>query len=304
MENIASSVRGGKKRAIAIAVAAVLGVAVSAESHAVTTLQTVELAWDGVFSFLDPTGSAIANTSLSGKSNNQFLTPVSGTLTLNLDPLSGGVVSGAAGISPFEWGAGTLPWVTGDVTLDPVGDGQGGPGTLVLGNMLFNWNGNQDVPISIVWDMAGLLSELAGVQVGDLISGVGAVPAADGTYLNSTQGYVDLGPTPVATTEWNTTLADGCAVGSCIGVDPSGASPLLVDTAINEDKSFGLPAPILGIGGVPMPDGPFTGINANFDMSSLTVTSISNVPVPAAIWLFASGLVLLAGSRRRPSRVN
>ncbi|HIO54930.1 MAG TPA: VPLPA-CTERM sorting domain-containing protein, partial [Chromatiales bacterium] len=43
---------------------------------------------------------------------------------------------------------------------------------------------------------------------------------------------------------------------------------------------------------------PFAGFNANFDITAIHIT---NVPVPAAVWLFGSGLVGLAGiaSRRR-----
>lgn len=44
----------------------------------------------------------------------------------------------------------------------------------------------------------------------------------------------------------------------------------------------------LGLG---MVDGPFPGFSANFDMTA--------VPVPAAVWLFGSGLIGLAGVARR-----
>jgi len=48
-----------------------------------------------------------------------------------------------------------------------------------------------------------------------------------------------------------------------------------------------------GILGLGMVDGPFPGFNANFNMTT------SEVPVPAAVWLFGSGLVGLAGIARR-----
>ncbi|HHZ88239.1 MAG TPA: VPLPA-CTERM sorting domain-containing protein, partial [Chromatiaceae bacterium] len=51
-----------------------------------------------------------------------------------------------------------------------------------------------------------------------------------------------------------------------------------------------------GIGGSPMIDGPFAGFSANFDITAIHIT---NVPVPAAVWLFGSGLVGLAGIARR-----
>ena len=48
--------------------------------------------------------------------------------------------------------------------------------------------------------------------------------------------------------------------------------------------------------------GPFTGIRGYVDIgsgNSMTVTSISAVPVPAAVWLFGSGLLGLLGISRR-----
>jgi len=49
-----------------------------------------------------------------------------------------------------------------------------------------------------------------------------------------------------------------------------------------------------GILGVGMIDGPFLGFHANFDF-----TTPNAVPVPAAVWLFASGLIGLVGVARR-----
>jgi hypothetical protein len=48
--------------------------------------------------------------------------------------------------------------------------------------------------------------------------------------------------------------------------------------------------------------GPFVGIRAYVDIgsgNSMTVTSITTVPVPAAVWLFGSGLLGLVGMARR-----
>ena len=47
-----------------------------------------------------------------------------------------------------------------------------------------------------------------------------------------------------------------------------------------------------GIRGLGMIDGAFVGFNANFDF-------VTPVPVPAAVWLFGSGLVGLVGVARR-----
>lgn len=49
-----------------------------------------------------------------------------------------------------------------------------------------------------------------------------------------------------------------------------------------------------GVLGLGMTDGAFVGFNANFNF-----TAPAEVPVPAAVWLFGSGLVGLAGIARR-----
>ena len=50
-----------------------------------------------------------------------------------------------------------------------------------------------------------------------------------------------------------------------------------------------------------MQDGPFGNNYANFDAQELTITSYtpSAIPVPAAVWLFGSGLLGLVGVARR-----
>ncbi len=56
-----------------------------------------------------------------------------------------------------------------------------------------------------------------------------------------------------------------------------------------------------GIAGSPMTTAPFPGQNAAFDFTSIsaTNTTVSAVPVPAAAWLFGSGLLGLVGVARR-----
>jgi len=49
-------------------------------------------------------------------------------------------------------------------------------------------------------------------------------------------------------------------------------------------------------------DTPFPGIRGYLDIgsgNSMHVTSVSAVPVPAAVWLFGSGLIGLAGFAKR-----
>jgi len=54
-----------------------------------------------------------------------------------------------------------------------------------------------------------------------------------------------------------------------------------------------------GILGQKMVDGPFIGFSANFDIDGGIPGAPSAVPVPAAVWLFGSGLLGLVGVARR-----
>jgi len=61
-----------------------------------------------------------------------------------------------------------------------------------------------------------------------------------------------------------------------------------------------------GVNGMPMaPNGPFAGFNANFQANMGAIADVSDVPVasavpvPAAVWLFGSGLIGLVGVARR-----
>jgi hypothetical protein len=56
-----------------------------------------------------------------------------------------------------------------------------------------------------------------------------------------------------------------------------------------------------GTPGSPMIDGPFGGFNANFN-ADLAFTPAAAVPVPAAAWLFGSGLMGLAAVARRKKK--
>jgi hypothetical protein len=53
-----------------------------------------------------------------------------------------------------------------------------------------------------------------------------------------------------------------------------------------------------GVPGIPMTGGPFQGFNASFGGTAV-VSSVSAVPIPAAVWLFGSGLLGLVGVARR-----
>ena len=181
----------------------------------------------------------------------------------------------------------------------------------VLGNMLVDWGSADGIPVSMVWDATGLLNAIDyGLQPGDVVSGTNlkrngltvldvnsAIPASDGDYYNNAGGYtVNQGPAPLATTTLNTTpICDRRYIGGrrqsedCMGLAVSGMAPFFDD----------------GIAGSPLVDGPFPSFQISIDIgsgNSLTVLSVASstpVPVPAAVWLFGSGLLGLIGVARR-----
>ena len=122
-------------------------------------------------------------------------------------------------------------------------------------HMLFDWNGSNNIDVVNVWDM-------------NAVWGYGPNDGSSTSYLEG----ADLGCFPAGK-----------------GGDPT--SPectalfatewLFASTDVNGN----------GVPGHGMVDGPFTGFNANFNVSA--------VPVPAAAWLMGSGLLGLIGIARR-----
>ena len=265
-----------KKTLVAAAVAAALGTAGGASAA------TLNMTWSGAFTMLNASGTPSSNSDAAAASPWWgWRTPITGTMSFNTT-----TGAGTGTVKPFSFFGSGLAKAT-NVTMQAIGNGSGGPGPLVLGNMSFNWNGNNLIPVSIVLDASGLFNAISnGVTPGEVISNTGVLPASNDTVftLHTTTYTLPLGPTPVATTIWNTTNIGTVA----LGTNPSGTLPLITDTTVDLTNGD------IGIGGSPMEAGPFGGYNANFDMTTLTV-----VPIPAAAWLFGSGLLGLVGIARR-----
>lgn len=270
-----------KKTALTAAVLTALGTAGMVQTASATVY---DFTVTGYFTMLDPTGAFLANTS-PPYATNQFSgkrTAITGTL--HYDTLTN-FGSGSATISSFNFFNGSSPAVAQGVTLQYIGNGtctsndplQGcQSGNLLLGNMLFNWSGNNGIPVSIVWDASGMLNAISGgnLIVGSVITSTGALPAS-----NTTKTTLQIGPAPVSTTTWNTTTINcapgGGTTGPCLGVSPSGGLPLLATYPAGYWSGYaGESSPI---GGSPMVAGPFGAYNANFDFLSMTVTCINNV---------------------------
>lgn len=252
-----------KKTAVITALGLALGGGVATAQAVI-----VDASWSGVFTMLDPQGGAIQNTSLPHYYDPTwgygFRTQISGTLSF--DTSTG---SGTASTTPFHFYYD--PFQFHDIALQAIGDGAGGAGTLIAARMLFDWNGNYNVPVDLVFDGAGFLGALtSGVSTSTTISGVGATPASDGIK----SGKYPIGPAPLVTTSFDT---DFYSDPNCV----------LTNSCITGDD---------GIGGSPMVSGPFPDLNINIDVLSMHVTQA--VPLPAAVWLLGSGLMGLVGMAR------
>ncbi|MFK5947574.1 MAG: VPLPA-CTERM sorting domain-containing protein [Methylococcales bacterium] len=194
--------------------------------------------------------------------------------TIQFDTATG---SGSATVNPFEFFHGSR-LVTSNFELQAIGN------SLIIGNMNMSWLWS-DFTSQVVWDASGLFSELATVAYGDVYdastckaSGACATPASD----QIEKGRYPIGPTPIVTTSFNTVGQTG--IGTTIG-----------QLSLGTDD---------GIGGSPIyspPNYTFTGFNPNFDITTITITSGPHppIPVPAAVWLFGSGLLGLTTLARR-----
>jgi hypothetical protein len=136
-------------------------------------------------------------------------------------------------------------------------------------HMLFDWNGNNNIDVFVVANP----NSIFGSGIARSANTLGCTATSQGgsatqpNCLWDGPGYVagNSANKPAGSTVWMLSSADG-----------------------NGD----------GIMGIPMPTGgPFQGFNANF---SANMTSTAKpVPVPAAVWLFGSGLLGLVGIARR-----
>ena len=281
-----------KKTLLATAMIASLGATTAAQSASYT------FSGEGFFTMITPTGGVLSNPDASANPYYGFRTALSG-LSMTFDTATG---AGSGSVDPFLFSGTTA--VANGITMQAIGDGNGNPGTLVMGAISFDYGPTVGIPVYLVADAAGLFGALqGGLSVGDTITG-GATSATDAA-VGSTPfaGYMPnngaLGAIPFAMTtldvnqdgDPNNTCGTTGGTGALIG----GGFPLCDD----------------GDSGVRMATAPFPGHGANFDMISMTVDSCTNddgtgacvnppaIPVPAAVWLFGSGLLGLVGVARR-----
>ena len=136
-------------------------------------------------------------------------------------------------------------------------------------HMLFDWNGNFNIDVFVVANPNSVFG--AGTGRSTNITNCDQTPSASAPKANCLWDGAKLGPDgkPAGSKIWMLSSSDG-----------------------NGD----------GIMGIPMAaGGPFAGFNANFNANVLP-TAKTIVPVPAAAWLFGSGLLGLVAAARRKRR--
>jgi len=204
--------------------------------------------------------------------NGSTYTDISASLTY--DTVTG---LGGSGLSITMNGADFLnaPPTFHDITMQRQGNTN-----FITGEVLVDWNGTNNMSLHIEWDATGLFNAIDfGLQAGDVLSGTNLYHDTNGN------GIQDGGETTLLDINSAIPFSDGL-------------------TSLSFPHTSGGPAPMaatansLGLGA----ETPFEGVRGYFDIgtgNSLHVTSVSTVPVPAAVWLFGSGLIGLIGIARR-----
>jgi hypothetical protein len=205
-----------------------------------------------------------------------WLTPISASLNYN-------TVSGFGGSDLSI----TMPSFLGSpATLHDITLKHETSTNLIQGNILVDWSGNLNMPMHIEWDATGLLNAITyNLKTGDTISGTTLKQDTNGDGNFDTFNNV-FSATPYSDTLWDKVTFP---LPTPEGPAPLAATSSSLGLGFDIDRNF--------IGGTT-----FDGIAGLINIgsgNSLTVTSISTVPVPTAIWLFASGLIGLIGVARR-----
>jgi len=268
-----------KKSLLASSVAMALG-APSAHAMLVTDIMPGSAGYDFVtdranFTMLNPSGGIVGGT------NDVAMLWDGNAYTDSSDytgPGSGVNVTASSTTAFFSY-----TWVAHDIQVFTpgsysfdvtLGGGAAETGTLIatvgagqLGmHMLFDWAGNNNIDVFVV--------------------------ATSGSVFGSGVGTKSVGSPCTSTTLNCLWTGKGWAGGLAANAPAGGTVWMLASVDGNGD----------GLMGIPMPGGgPFPGFNANFN-ANLSPTPETVVPVPAAVWLFGSGLMGLAAVARRKKK--
>jgi len=287
-----------KKTALATLVAGTLAGAAIPAAQA----NVVNVTFKGAFTMLNPSGSAIANSpsdyangfygatgTASGPATTYgwkgARTPITGTMSF--DTSTG---AGVATVNTFLFfGSGTNNFAAAQgVTFQAIDT----VGTLV-GGMVFSWNKGSH-QISIVMDAGQMFAALPTMIGGGLTTTVSG-------------SYTVLSPGPAITTAIARTSTADTGAG-CNGLTL--ATQVNAYTINTNFANLGTCTTGMGDDGIPgvgMTSPSFDSHNGNFDILSVHFESFvtpppAAIPVPAAVWLFGSGLLGLVGIARRKKK--
>jgi hypothetical protein len=137
-------------------------------------------------------------------------------------------------------------------------------------HMLFNWNTAVNIDVFVVANPSSMFA------TGDVRSA--DISGCDSTALATHANCLWDGP--------------GFAGGLSANKPVANQVWMMASTDGNGDTVMGIPMPA---------GGPFEGFNANFN-ATMSPTPDAVVPVPAAVWLFGSGLLGLVGVARRKKK--
>ena len=262
-----------KKSTLSIALA-------SALSSTVSQATVIDMDYSGLFTVLGSSGNVLQNTSYPYFGDTTWgygkRTQISGTLQFNTN-----TGRGSATVNHFEFYDGGNLVISEFDLMASVGSPD-----LSIGNIRWAWGGSL-IATQIVLDASGLFTELPSAALGDVYdasscaaSGACATPASNDVNSLSFLPPLEIGPALISTTSYNT-------------AGQTGTLTTLGMLSLGTDD---------GIGGSPMDNGPFENFNFNFDFTHISVTGVSDpsaVPIPASVWLFASGIIGLSGMARR-----
>jgi hypothetical protein len=235
----------------------------------VASASIITFDFTGRLTVTNAVGGLVPNPSLPTPDypNGSPQTPIAASLTYDSDI---GISSSTLTVTIGEWWG--SPAVAHDITTLSMN------GTLINGQLLGDWAGNYNMHILFQWDAAGLINAINyGLQVGDKLSG-------NSLYRDYNHDHV-YDPSELLTANLGSATPYSDALISGMGVPLQGYAPLAATAA---SQGF--------------TDGPFPGFKVYLDIgsgNSMYVTSVSSVPVPAAAWLFGSGLLGLIGMAHR-----
>jgi hypothetical protein len=150
---------------------------------------------------------------------------------------------------------------------------------LITGNALVDWNGADNMPLHIEWDATGMFNAIAfGLQAGDIISGTNLYRDANGNGVGDAGEWL---ANVNSATPYSDLLQSAQFFSSLQGPAPMAATS--GSQGLGESSAF-------------------AGVRGYFDIgsgNSMHVVSVATVPVPAAVWLFFSGLAGLFGVARK-----